>query len=62
MGAAIAALQAALGPWLSHPSGLLRLMVLGALIGCGFLGYAAMLHFMGVAQLRELMKALRRSA
>jgi putative peptidoglycan lipid II flippase len=62
MGAAIAALQTALWPWLSHPSGLLRLLVLGALIGGGFLVYAAILHFLGVAQLRELMKTLRRPA
>jgi putative peptidoglycan lipid II flippase len=62
MGVAITALQASLGPWLSHPSGLLRLVVLGALIGCGFMVYAALLHFLGVAQLRELIKALRRPA
>jgi putative peptidoglycan lipid II flippase len=62
MGVAITALHAALGPWLSHPSGLLRLVVLGALIGCGFMVYAALLHFLGVAQLRELIKALRRPA
>jgi putative peptidoglycan lipid II flippase len=60
MGVAIVALQMALAPWLAGPSTLIRLAGLSALVGVGLAVYAALLHLLRVAQLRDLMKALRR--
>jgi putative peptidoglycan lipid II flippase len=62
MGGAIAGLQAALEPWLDGPSGLARLVALGALICAGLAGYTALLHLLGVARLRDLVRAIRRPA
>jgi putative peptidoglycan lipid II flippase len=62
MGIAIAALQMALAPWLGGPSGLGRLIALGALICTGLAVYTTLLHLLGVARLRDLMAAIRRPA
>jgi putative peptidoglycan lipid II flippase len=62
MGAAIAAMQMALAPWLAGDSTLEHIVALAALICTGLAVYTALLHVMGVAQLRNLMTALRRPA
>lgn len=62
MGAALAALQVGLASWLGQPAGLVRILALGGLIGAGLAVYAALLHFLGVAQWRDLLNALRRPA
>jgi len=62
MGIAVAGLQMALAPWIGGQSGLARLIALGALICTGLAVYTALLHRLGVAQLRDLMRAIRRSA
>lgn len=61
MGVAIKALQMALAPWLDG-SALARLIVLGALISVGLAVYTALLHLLGVARLRDLIRATRRTA
>jgi len=62
MGIGIAFMQMALAPWLAGESTLARIVALGALICTGLAIYAALLHVLGVAQLRDLMTALRRPA
>ena len=62
MGIAIAALQMALAPWLDGPSDLARLIALGALICAGLAVYTVLLHLLGVARLRDLLRAARRVA
>jgi putative peptidoglycan lipid II flippase len=62
MGGAIAGLQGALAPWLGGPSGLARLLALGGLICAGLAVYTLLLHLLGVARLRDLMRAIRRPA
>jgi putative peptidoglycan lipid II flippase len=62
MGVGIAFMQMALVPWLAGESTLARIVALGALISTGLAIYAALLHVLGVAQLRDLMTALRRPA
>jgi putative peptidoglycan lipid II flippase len=62
MGIAIAALQMALAPWLDGPSDLARVIALGALICTGLAVYTVLLHLLGVARLRDLLRATRRVA
>ena len=62
MGIGIAFMQMSLAPWLAGESTLARIVALGALICTGLAIYAALLHVLGVAQLRDLMTALRRPA
>jgi len=62
MGGAVWALQIAMARWLGGPSGLARLVALGGLICAGFAVYTTLLHLLGVARLRDLMKAVRRPA
>lgn len=62
MGVAIGALRMALSPWLGGESSLARLIALGALICAGLGVYTALLHLLGVARLRDLLKAARRAA
>jgi hypothetical protein len=61
MAAAIAVLQYTLAPWLTGTSHLWRLIALGLLIAVGLGVYSLLLHLLGVAQLRDLVKAMRRS-
>jgi putative peptidoglycan lipid II flippase len=60
MAIAIAAVQMALAPWLDGPSDLARLIALGALICTGLGAYTLLLHLLGVARLRDLLRATRR--
>jgi putative peptidoglycan lipid II flippase len=62
MGVVIEILRMALAPWLGGDSNLARLAALGALISAGFAVYTAVLHMLGVARLRDLVKATRRAA
>ena len=62
MGIAIAALQMALASWLGGQSNLVRLLALAGLIGVGLAVYTTLLHVLGVARLRDLVKAIRRAA
>ncbi|MEX0696744.1 MAG: murein biosynthesis integral membrane protein MurJ [Xanthobacteraceae bacterium] len=59
MGFAIQALKTTLAPWLGG-AGLERVLALGILVGGGFAVYAALLHVLGVARLRDLTTGLRR--
>jgi putative peptidoglycan lipid II flippase len=62
MGGAIVALQMALAPWLGGQSSLARLFALAGLVCAGLAVYTALLHLLGVARLRDLVRATRRSA
>jgi putative peptidoglycan lipid II flippase len=62
MGVAIEALQTALTPWLGGPSALARIVGLGVLISAGLAVYSVLLHLLGVARLRDLVRATRRAA
>jgi putative peptidoglycan lipid II flippase len=62
MGTAVAGLQLALAPWLGGSSTLARLMALGVLVCAGLAIYSILLHLLGVARLRDLLKAARRTA
>ena len=62
MGGAIVALQMVLASWLDGPSGLARLLALGALICAGLAVYSGLLHLLKVAHLSDLVKAARRRA
>jgi putative peptidoglycan lipid II flippase len=63
MGAALAALQMALAPWLGgEVSQLRRLAGLAMLLAAGTAVYGALLHFSGATPLRQLVTAWRRGA